>query len=464
MAKTVSAPLSIHLAQPTTTLALCVCLERADGIVMGFTSHDRQLTVSSQDYEPATAYIGRSSIVASGRFDTDNYDFDAVMDSAAITDQDLRNGIYDNAQIRIFLVNHQSVGDGEIKLAAGRLGEVSIGQHAFHAEVRRLSQAFSRTLLELYTATCRADFTDTRCGVDWTAWRYPVRVATVTDQRTFTVEEAFEFTIGANTLANGGAETGATAPWQSSGGDNILSVDTGIVHAGTYSLSHDSYIYWGYVWQRVDLLAAGVPADTIDAGLLDVQSQLWGRGGAWASSDAWFGHSRHYLDASQVEISNSDTGNSIRVKDLWEFWDLPASLVPAGTRYIDFKVSHKNDLSSIRMDECELNVNYMAESGTPTDIPELDTADYFLRGGCRWLTGNNAGSEMEIAEYNNGTYSIGLFQGMPHEIQVGDWLWLVRGCDKTMATCRDTYSNIVNFRGEPYVPGKSVLDYPDAHL
>ena len=34
---------------------------------------------------------------------------------------------------------------------------------------------------------------------------------------------------------------------------------------------------------------------------------------------------------------------------------------------------------------------------------------------------------------------------------------LYRGCDKTFETCRDTFSNSVNFRGFPYIPGISDL-------
>ena len=30
---------------------------------------------------------------------------------------------------------------------------------------------------------------------------------------------------------------------------------------------------------------------------------------------------------------------------------------------------------------------------------------------------------------------------------------LLAGCDKSLATCRDRFDNLVNFRGEPYVPG-----------
>lgn len=47
---------------------------------------------------------------------------------------------------------------------------------------------------------------------------------------------------------------------------------------------------------------------------------------------------------------------------------------------------------------------------------------------------------------------------------VGDTFHIVPGCDKRLATCRDRYANVINFRGEPYLPGQDALTaYPDAH-
>ena len=37
------------------------------------------------------------------------------------------------------------------------------------------------------------------------------------------------------------------------------------------------------------------------------------------------------------------------------------------------------------------------------------------------------------------------------------------GCNKTIYDCSNKFSNIVNFRGEPFVPGMdAMMDYPDA--
>jgi uncharacterized phage protein (TIGR02218 family) len=46
----------------------------------------------------------------------------------------------------------------------------------------------------------------------------------------------------------------------------------------------------------------------------------------------------------------------------------------------------------------------------------------------------------------------------------GDTVTIEAGCNKTIFDCQNKYSNILNFRGEPFIPGMdSMLDYPDAN-
>jgi uncharacterized phage protein (TIGR02218 family) len=50
---------------------------------------------------------------------------------------------------------------------------------------------------------------------------------------------------------------------------------------------------------------------------------------------------------------------------------------------------------------------------------------------------------------------------MPRPIVIGDQVRLVAGCDKTPETCHARFGNILNFRGEPHIPGNDkVFSYP----
>jgi uncharacterized phage protein (TIGR02218 family) len=49
---------------------------------------------------------------------------------------------------------------------------------------------------------------------------------------------------------------------------------------------------------------------------------------------------------------------------------------------------------------------------------------------------------------------------MPFAIAIGDLFAVTMGCDRRLATCKARFDNVVNFRGEPYLPGTDeVLKY-----
>ena len=51
----------------------------------------------------------------------------------------------------------------------------------------------------------------------------------------------------------------------------------------------------------------------------------------------------------------------------------------------------------------------------------------------------------------------------PVAIAAGTRFRLTEGCDKRFATCRGRFSNSINFRGEPHLPGNDLLTrYPGA--
>ena len=98
-----------------------------------------------------------------------------------------------------------------------------------------------------------------------------------------------------------------------------------------------------------------------------------------------------------------------------------------------------------------------------TDTSAIDSgaADVFRAGKIVWSTpasadsydGNNASYEMEVKKFDPTTGEFTLFLPMPNDIEVDDEFTAYWGCDKDMTTCRDTYNNLDNFRGEPYVVG-----------
>lgn len=96
-------------------------------------------------------------------------------------------------------------------------------------------------------------------------------------------------------------------------------------------------------------------------------------------------------------------------------------------------------------------------------VPGAITEDVFRFGLLTWnapesgdsWSGNNAGFQIEVKKFDPSTKEFTLFQPMPYAIGVGDEFEVTWGCDKNLATCRDRFDNLVNFRGEPHIPSKS---------
>ncbi len=86
-------------------------------------------------------------------------------------------------------------------------------------------------------------------------------------------------------------------------------------------------------------------------------------------------------------------------------------------------------------------------------------ADYFKRGKVTFTSGDNNGRSFEIRTNADGI-TLELMFSPTYTIAVNDTIEVYPGCAKTLAECRDRYSNVVNFRGEPLIPTISSVVAP----
>jgi uncharacterized phage protein (TIGR02218 family) len=77
---------------------------------------------------------------------------------------------------------------------------------------------------------------------------------------------------------------------------------------------------------------------------------------------------------------------------------------------------------------------------------------YFVGGKITLTSGDSAGLSMEVKSYSPGL--IGLQLQLPRGVQPGDTYTMHAGCGKRFTEdCVVRFSNGINFRGEPHVPG-----------
>lgn len=85
-----------------------------------------------------------------------------------------------------------------------------------------------------------------------------------------------------------------------------------------------------------------------------------------------------------------------------------------------------------------------------TDTGRAEADGFFVPGSVVFTSGANTGASAEVKRYISKT--IELTHPLPFDVQIGDGYSIRVDCDKKAATCRDAFTNLANFRGEPFLP------------
>ena len=151
-------------------LAFCWRIERLDGVVLGFTSHDRDLVLDGLTYSAEPGMVP-SAIERRDNLDPDSMDLAGALTSSLITEADLLAGRWDGARLRVFAVNWGNPSDNPLFLIRGELGSVESDGRSFSAELRGPASILEAPVVEETSPECRAELGDRRCRVDMAARR-----------------------------------------------------------------------------------------------------------------------------------------------------------------------------------------------------------------------------------------------------------------------------------------------------
>lgn len=173
-----TAALQEHLAGGTTTVCRLWTVTRRDGVVLGFTDHDRDLLLEGVTCRAGAGLTARALAQATG-LAVDNTEAVGVLSDGAITEADLMAGRYDGAEVRIWLANWADL-SARRELFRGSLGEVAMRGAGFRAELRGLSEPLNQPVGRAYTRSCQAVLGDAACGFDLTQPGFFAEVAAET--------------------------------------------------------------------------------------------------------------------------------------------------------------------------------------------------------------------------------------------------------------------------------------------
>ena len=123
--------------------------------------------------------------------------------------------------------------------------------------------------------------------------------------------------------------------------------------------------------------------------------------------------------------------------------------------------------ASLGDSRCKINLATITVSGSITsininnriltDTSLTQTAGYFDAGLLTFTSGLNKGLSMEVKQHTAGGI-IELHLPLTYTISIGDTYTMYPGCKKRFTEdCQAKFNNVLNFRGEPHVPGNDAL-------
>jgi len=191
--KSISAALAAHYAATVQTTAVLWRITLTNGLVHYFTDHDRDVVYEGSTYLASGGYDA-TDIQSTAALNVDNLELSGLL-TLSVSRDDLLSGVWGHALIEIRRVNYLDLSMGHEWLKTGRLGETTVAENGFRAEIRGLMQALQRNIGELTSPVCRYDLGDSRCTkvlTDYTATG--AVVSSVVDQRTIITNLA-SFTV-----------------------------------------------------------------------------------------------------------------------------------------------------------------------------------------------------------------------------------------------------------------------------
>lgn len=161
--RAVPAELADRIDSGAASLCHAWILTRGDGVVLGFTDHDRDLLVEGVTCRAATGWTAGAHETAAG-FAPGLSAALGALDDAVVTAPDIEAGLYDGASVACLRVDW-SRPDLFVRLWTARIAKFRREGQAFTAELEGPLAALDRVAGRTFGRLCDAVFGDARCGV-----------------------------------------------------------------------------------------------------------------------------------------------------------------------------------------------------------------------------------------------------------------------------------------------------------
>ncbi|APG63812.1 hypothetical protein LPB140_11065 [Sphingorhabdus lutea] len=175
---------NLSSAPPLTSFCYIWQILRHDGIMLAFTSHDRNVAINGIDYHASSGLIPTSIDAALG-LENNGPDVDGILSNNAITDADIRAGKWDYAQIKLAIADWDKKTIIDDEMSIYHMGAIRHDGHHFTAELEGISAALLYPIIPKTSPTCRARLGDAKCGINLNKYRCRAHIEKIEGERIF---------------------------------------------------------------------------------------------------------------------------------------------------------------------------------------------------------------------------------------------------------------------------------------
>ena len=175
------AGLQAHLETGLTTVAHAWAILRKDGLTLGFTDHDRDLSFDNILFRADTG-LSALSLAQSTGLSVDNTEAVGALSDFSIREDEIEQGRFDDAEVRAWLVNWNDVSQRWLQFR-GTIGELRRANGGFQAELRGLTELLNRPLGRVFQKPCTAVLGDAACRFDTLSPGFSIDIAIETVQQ-----------------------------------------------------------------------------------------------------------------------------------------------------------------------------------------------------------------------------------------------------------------------------------------
>jgi len=161
--RTIPADLAARIESGAAMLCHVWLLTRSDAVRLGFTDHDRELTVDGVTCSAASGWTAGAADQALG-FSAGQGAAAGALDSDAITEADIAAGLYDGCEVECLRVDWTDP-TLSVTLWSGRIARIKREGSAFTSEVEGPLAQLDRVAGRTYGRLCDANLGDARCTV-----------------------------------------------------------------------------------------------------------------------------------------------------------------------------------------------------------------------------------------------------------------------------------------------------------